>query len=412
MTRTQRFGRLSAAISLVLPLLLLGAAALPAVAAEAGLAGKLQQFVDSNTLAGAVTLVASKDKTLDVGAVGFADIAARKPMRPDSMFWIASMTKPITAAGVMILVDEGKIKLDDPVEKYLPEFHGQMVAAAKGDAQAKPQPPVHPITVRECLSHTSGLPFMPPKAGNKVDLISLKETVLAAASGPLNFQPGSKYDYSNAGIDTAGRIIEVVSGMPYDQFMQKRLFDPLGMKDTTMWPSEEQVARLAKCYHSGPGGKGLAEGKVGHLTYPLSDHNRGVSPGGGLFATAADVAAFGRMVLGGGMFEGKRLLSEAAVREMTSTQTGKLLDKEKGEGGYGLGFSTTRRSAGASAPAAEASPLGGCGHGGACATDFWVDPQQQLVTVYMVQHQGYGGPDGGKILPTFRKAANEAFGKK
>lgn len=382
-------------------------------------AAVLQPFVDRHTLAGAVVLVASPDKVLDLEAVGFADLAAKEPMKTNALFWIASMTKPITAAGVMMLVDEGKVKLDDPVEKYLPEFHGQMVAAAKGDPQAKPQEPVHPITVRECLSHTSGLPFMPPKAGGKVDLISLRETVLSAAGGPLNFQPGSKYDYSNAGIDTAGRIIEVVSGMPYEQFMQKRLFDPLGMKDATMWPSEEQVARLAKCYHPGPGGKGLAEGKIGFLTYPLSDRKRGVSPGGGLFATAADVAAFGRMVLGGGMFEGKRILSEAAVREMTSTQTGKLLDKEKGEGGYGLGFSTTRKAAapvtGAAAGAgatAETVPLGGCGHGGACATDFWVDPQQQIVTVYMVQHQGYGGPDGGKIISTFRKAANEAFGRK
>jgi CubicO group peptidase (beta-lactamase class C family) len=402
----------SAPSLLVLALLLVGAAARLALAAEGSLAAKLQPFVDSNTLAGAVTLVASKDKVLDLGAVGFADVAARKPMRPDCMFWIASMSKPITAAGVMILVDEGKVKLDDPVEKYLPEFHDQMVRPGKDNPQGQPQKPVHPITVRECLSHTSGLPFMAPKAGNKVDLISLKETVLAAAAGPLNSQPGTKYDYSNAGIDTAGRIIEVASGMPYEQFMQKRLFDPLGMKDTTMWPSEEQVARLAKCYGPGPGGKGLKENKVGYLSYPLTDQKRGVSPGGGLFATAADVAAFGRMVLGGGMFEGKRVLSEAAVREMTSTQTGKLIDKDKGEGGYGLGFSTTRRSAGASAPAAEAAPLGGCGHGGACATDFWVDPQQQLVTVYMVQHQGYGSPDGGKILSTFRKAANEAFGKK
>jgi CubicO group peptidase (beta-lactamase class C family) len=179
-----------------------------------------------------------------------------------------------------------------------------------------------------------------------------------------------------------------------------------------MWPSEEQVARLAKCYRPGPDGKGLAETKVGYLTYPLTDRKRGFSPGGGLFATAADVAAFGRMVLGGGVFQGKRVLSESAVREMTSTQTGKLIDKEKGEHGYGLGFSTTRKSAGASAPAAEPAPLGACGHGGACATNLWIDPQQQLVTVYMVQHQGYGGPDGGKIIPTFTKAANEAFGKK
>jgi CubicO group peptidase (beta-lactamase class C family) len=146
---------------LVLALLLLGAPTRLAPAAEGGIAARLQPFVDSNTLAGAVTLVASKDKVLDVGAVGFADIAARKPMRTDCTFWIASMSKPITGAGVMILVDEGKVKLDDPVEKYLPEFRGQMVAVEKDDSHVLLRKPAHPITVRECLSHTSGLPFMP-----------------------------------------------------------------------------------------------------------------------------------------------------------------------------------------------------------------------------------------------------------
>ena len=154
-----------------------------------------------------------------------------------------------------------------------------------------------------------------------------------------------------------------------------------------------------------PAGKGLVEGKVGFfLTYPLTNRNaRRFPPVGGLFATAADVARpSGGWSWAAGCSRASARRRRRPCGEMTSTQTGKLLDKDKGEGGYGLGFSTTCRSAGASAPAAEASPLGGCGHGGACATDFWVDPQQQTVTVYMVQNQGYGGPDGGKILPTFR----------
>jgi CubicO group peptidase (beta-lactamase class C family) len=404
-----------AAVVPVLALLLLGTVPRPAPAAESGIASKLQPFVDSNTLAGAVTLVASKDKVLALDAVGYADIAARKPMRTGCLFWIASMTKPITAAAAMMLVDEGKVSLDDPVEKYLPEFRGQMVAVERDDNHMLLRKPAHPITVREVLSHTSGLPFMPRPAANKVDTLTLREIAMSAAMGPLNFEPGSKYEYSNAGIDTAGRIIEAVSGMPYEQFMQKRLFDPLGMKDTTFWPSQEQVDRLAKCYRPGAGGKGLQETPIGYLTYPLTDRRRGPSPGGGLFSTAADVAAFGRMVLAGGTFEGKRLLSESAVRQMTSTQTGNLLDKDKGERGYGLGWSTTRKAGGAAAAAsapAEPALLGACGHGGAVGTNLWLDPQQQLVTVYMIQHAGYGSPDGGKILPAFTKAANEAFGKK
>ena len=405
---------LAAAVPVV-ALLLLDTVPLPARAAESGIAAKLQPFVDSNTLAGAVTLVASKDKVLALDAVGYADIAARKPMQTDCLFWIASMTKPMTAAAAMILVDERKVSLDDPVEKYLPEFRGQMVAVERDDHHMLLRKPAHPITVREALSHTSGLPFMPRPAANKVDTLTLREIAISSAMGPLTFEPGSKYEYSNAGIDTAGRIIEAVSGMSYEQFMQKRLFDPLGMKDTTFRPSQEQLDRLAKCYRPGADGKGLQETSIGYLTYPLTDRRRGPSPGGGLFSTAADVAAFGRMVLAGGTFEGKRLLSESAVRQMTSTQTGNLLDKDKGEHGYGLGWSTTCKVDGATAAAgAPAKPalLGPCGHGGAVGTNLWIDPQQQLVTVYMIQHAGYGSPDGRKVLPTFTKAANEAFGKK
>jgi CubicO group peptidase (beta-lactamase class C family) len=399
----------------VLALLLLGAVPRPAFAAESGIAARLQPFVDSNTLAGAVTLVASKDKVLALDAVGYADIAARKPMRTDCLFWIASMTKPMTAAAAMMLVDEGKVRLDDPVEKYLPEFRGQMVAVERDDNHMLLRRPAHPITVREVLSHTSGLPFMPRPARGKVDTLTVREIAISSAMGPLTFEPGSKYEYSNAGIDTAGRIIEAVSGMPYEQFMQKRLFDPLGMKDTTFWPSREQLDRLARCYRPGAGGKGLQETPIGYLSYPLPDRRRGPSPGGGLFSTAADVAAFGRMILAGGTFEGKRLLSESAVRQMTSTQTGNLLDKDRGQRGYGLGWSTTRKADGAAAAAGapgEPALLGPCGHGGAVGTNLWIDPQQHLVTVYMIQHAGYGSPDGGKILPAFTKAANEAFGRK
>src|SRR6187431_3084199 len=162
-------------------------------------------------------------------------LAAAVSAQADAMFWIASMSKAITAAGLMVLVDEGKVALDDPVEKYLPEFKGQMVVAEKNDAHMLLRKPAHPITVREVLSHMSGLPFSAAIEKPTLDGLPLAAAVRSYAMSPLQTEPGTAYQYSNAGINTAARIIEVVSGMKYEDFMQQRLFDPLGMKDTTFW---------------------------------------------------------------------------------------------------------------------------------------------------------------------------------
>ena len=320
------------------------ALAATAAAPETRLADSLQPFVDNHTLAGAVVLVADRDKVLDLEAVGYADVTAGTPMKTDDLFWIASMSKPITATGLMMLVDEGKVKLDDPVEKYLPEFKGQWVIAEQDKDHMLLKRPSHPITVRNLLSHTSGLRPTSAMETPTLDLLPLSDAVRSYAMTPLQFDPGSQYQYSNAGINTAGRIIEVVSGMPYEEFLQKRLFDPLGMKDTTFRPTEEQVKRLAKSYKPDKEGKGLEETNISQCYYPLTDPKRQPFPAGGLFSTAADVGVFGQMILNGGTFRGKKYLSEDAVREMTSTQTGDLLNKGKGENGYGLGLSTSRKA--------------------------------------------------------------------
>lgn len=266
--------------------------------------------------------------------------------------------------------------------------------------------PAHPITVKEILSHTSGLPFM-SRLEHKIDQLSLREAAFGYALTPLEFPPSSKYEYSNAGINTVGRIIEVVSGMPYEEFMAKRLFEPLGMKDTTFWPSEKQLRRLAKSYAPTVDKTGLQEIPIDQLTYPLSDRKRGPSPAGGYFSTAADVSLFCRMILAGGVYEGRRYISEAALRQMTSTQTGDLMNQGKSEDGYGFGWSTSRKAQRAGGTVIP----GPCGHGGAYATNLSIDPQRQLVTVFMVQHAGYPGTDGSKILPAFQQSATEAFGK-
>ena len=354
------------------------------------IAAALQPFVESQSLAGAVTLVPDKDRVLSLEAVGYADVAAGKPMKSDALFWIASQSKSITATALMMLVDEGKVKLDDPVEKYLPEFKGQWVTAERDKEHILLRKPKHPITVREILSHTSGLPFASAMEQPTLDLLPLRVAAKSYAMTPLLFEPGTKAQYSNAGINTAGRIIEVVSGMPYETFLDKRLFEPLGMKDTTFWPNEEQLTRLAKSYKPNKSKTGLQETPIGQLKYPLSDHTRQPMPAGGLFSTASDVGRFCQMVFNGGTFEGKRYLSEDAVKQMTSKQTGAAVKEN-----YGLGWFTGG---------------GTFGHGGAHSTNMTIDPKRGLITVFMVQHAGFPN-NGNQAQGAFRKAAEERFGK-
>jgi len=179
---------------------------------------------------------------------------------------LASQSKPLTASALMLLVDEGRVNLDDPVEKYLPEFKDQMLTVEQDTEHVLLRKPAHPITVREILSHTSGLPFSSPLEQPTLDGLPLREAVRSHAMLPLQFAPGTKYQYSNAGLNTAGRIIEVVSGIPYEQFMEERLFKPLGMKDTTFWPTAKQLKRLAKSYQPAPGKTGLEETPVTQCT--------------------------------------------------------------------------------------------------------------------------------------------------
>jgi CubicO group peptidase (beta-lactamase class C family) len=361
----------------------------PARGGDKGLAATLQPFVDRRCLAGAVILVATKDRVLALEAVGFADIAANRLMGTDALFWIASQSKPITAAALMMLVDEGKVKLDDPVEKYLPEFAGLWLAQEQDSKHLLLKKPQQRVTVRHLLSHTSGLPFRSALEQPTLDLLPLRVAVGSYAMTPLQSEPGARYQYSNAGINTAGRIIEAVSGTPYETFLERRLFQPLGMKDTTFWPSAGQLKRLAKSYRPNKTKDGLVETTVTQLKYPLSDRTRQPMPAGGLFSTAGDVARFCQMVLSGGTFAGKRYLSEGAVREMTSRQTGAA------KVGYGLGWATNN---------------GVFGHGGAYATDMTIDTKRGLITVFLVQHAGFPG-DGARSRAAFQKAAQERFGK-
>lgn len=356
------------------------------------IAAALQPYVDRHELAGAVAMVADKEKVLSVDTVGYADIAAKKAMKADDLFWIASMSKPITAAAVMMLVDEGKIKLDDPVEKYLPEFKGQMVIAEKDADHVLLKKPVHPITVRNVLSHTSGLDFKTALEDPTLDMQPLRDRVRGYAMNPLIFEPDSKYKYSNAGINTAARILEVVSGMPYEDFLQTRLFTPLGMKDTTFWPSGEQLGRIAKSYKADAAKTNLDETTVTQLSYPLDDRrHRYPMPAGGLYATATDTVRFCQMMLNGGEFGGKRYLSADAVKQLTTRQTPAELKES-----YGLGFSVAPDNA---------------GHGGAYATGMAIFFEKGIITVWMVQQAGGFPGDGKNAQGAFQKMAKEIYAK-
>ncbi len=351
----------------------------------------LKPFVDKHELAGAVALVADKNKVLSIESVGFSDIAAGKVMKQDSIFWIASQSKPMTAVALMMFVDDGKISLDDPIEKYLPEFRGQMFVAEKDNEHIILRKPKHPITVRETLNHTSGLPFKSAIEEPTLDGLSLSSAVRSYAMTPLLSEPGTVYRYSNAGINTAARLIEVVAKVKYEDFMQQKLFDPLGMKDTTFWPNEAQSLRVVKSYRPDASKTNLSEFPISQLIYPLTDRgHRFPMPAGGLFSTAIDTSLFCRMLLNNGELDGKRYLSENAIRELSKRQTPPAIKES-----YGLGFSVSPDS---------------YGHGGAHATNMEIRSGKGLVLVWMVQHGGFPG-EGGKAQGAFRNWALEKFGK-
>jgi CubicO group peptidase (beta-lactamase class C family) len=367
------------------------------------IAGALQPFVDRHELAGAVTMVVSKDRVLSLDAVGYSDIANNKKMAPDAVFWIASMSKPIAATALMQLVDEGKVSLDAPVELYLPEFNPKIMEANPDWTGVRLHRPLHAITVRHLLSHTSGIPFSSSLESPTLDLLPLAIRVQSYALEPLMFEPGSAYSYSNAGFNVVAHIVEVVSGMRYEDFLQERLFNPLGMNDTTFWPTEAQLQRLAKSYGSDPSGTGLKEISITQLHSPLSDRaHRYPVPAGGLFSTASDLGRYCQLFLNGGTYKGRRFISESSIHEMTHNQLSaavlqKVTFSQHGltsPDGYGLGWLTRRPD--------------DYGHPGAYFTNMRLYPGDGLATVWLVQHSGFPG-EGAKSEAGFESAAMAKF---
>lgn len=350
--------------------------------------GRMRSFVDAGEIAGAVTLVAEPDKLVHLSAVGMADIGTQKAMTADAVFWIASMSKPVTATAVMMMRDEGKLSVDDPVSKYLPEFAGLKDSEGREVG----------ITIRQCLTHSSGLSEVTAEESEHVS--TLAELTPLIAAKPVKFTPGSKWEYCQSSINTAARIVEVVSGQSFPDFLEKRLFAPLGMSDTTFYPNEAQIKRLASSYRRA---EGRLE-KVG-VTFlggkPLSDRNRYPRANGGLFSTAGDYAKFARMILNGGELDGRRYLSAESVKLMTTVQSGGLKTGFTPGNGWGLGWCVIREPQGVSAPL---SP-GTFGHGGAFGTQAWIDPVKKRFHLLLVQRADFPNSDASDVRKAFHEAA-------
>lgn len=386
-------------LSLFLSLLTL--AAVHAAPTLSGVGAAMQGAVDAHEAAGAVTFVATKDKVLHLEATGFADVAAKKPMALDTMFWLASSTKPITATAALMMQDEGKLSITDPVAKYIPAF---------GEIKTPSGKPAN-ITIQQLLTHTSGLADIkrPVYFASK----NLAEVVTGYFSPltPMLAEPGEHWKYNSFGLDTVGRIVEIVSGKSYDVFLQERIFGPLGMKDTTFFPSDAQQPRLAIGYSRDRSGQTM---NVAAPTFgrPVRGQFPPV-PGGGLFSTASDLGRFGQMLLNRGNFEGHRYLSEASFKQMTTIHTGELLTGYSAGQmnhvlGWGLGVFIVRAPhEGLTAPLS----VGTFGHPGAWGTDMIVDPVKGVVYVMMIQRSNL--PDNFENEPAraFVQAADAALVK-
>jgi CubicO group peptidase (beta-lactamase class C family) len=403
MSRLMTRGMLAAVVCLVAALPLSGAGT-TARPEEVGLSSeRLQQVnalvkrhLDATSFAGAVTLVARNGRIAHLQAHGFADLEAKKPMQTDNMFRIMSMTKPVVGASIMMMIEEGKVRLTDPVSKFIPALKGLQVAVAQpappgqnappaAGTQAEPRyytvPADHEITVRELLTHTSGLVSgTNSNAANRKVVLkggeSLSEYIPRLAQTPLEFQPGTRWAYSaQAGFDVLLHIVEIASGQPADVFFKQRIFDPLGMKDTFFYPVENP--RLAGRYDRQPDGTL----RRNTSTPNFLTGGRYFSGGGGLASTAEDYFQFAQMLLNGGTLNGKRLLSPRGVEMMASVMAPDTLPGRPAGEAYGLSVRVVNNPAARNTAVSQ----GTFGWSGAYGTHFWIDPKEKVIGILMAQ---------------------------
>jgi CubicO group peptidase (beta-lactamase class C family) len=394
-------------VAVVLLALSLTAAAVPSGKPEdVGLSSERLQrinalvlrYIESGQISGAVTMVSRQGRVAHFEAQGLMDIDAKTPMRKDAIFRMASMSKPVTGVAILMLMEEGKLRITDPVSQFIPEFKNIKVAVAKPLPPGSPpggQPPREPeiftvpadreITIRDLMTHTSGLEsggvgtreagrIAPRKTSD-----NLAHYVPQLGAVPLDFQPGTQWRYSAlAGIDTLGRIVEVASGQTFDQFLQKRIFEPLDMKDTAFYPTDDRMARVVTLYER-------KDSKLSRIDTPGWLATRTLFSGGaGLWSTAEDYMQFAQMLVNGGVLNGRRLLSPRTVDLMASNHVRDLYSGIS-QRLQGMGFGLTVEVVLDSVAAGRRESNGSFGWDGAFGTHFWVDRKEQLVGLLMIQ---------------------------
>jgi CubicO group peptidase (beta-lactamase class C family) len=344
---------------------------------------RMQEFVDRGLSVGMVTMVIQDGKTMQTAVAGMQNIEDRKAMKQDSIFQIMSMTKPFTAVGIMMLAEEGKLSLYDDVEAYLPEFRTQPL-----NVNGWMKKPSRPVRISDLLSHTSGMRNDPQGATR--DLyhtmgLTLADAVKEFAKEPLEFEPGTHWLYSNPGIATLGRIIEVVSGQSYESFIQSRLLEPLQMKDTFFFPPADKIDRIVLVYMPKDGNFVRQGGDI--LGGDPAAYRKGAkypAPEFGLFSTAEDLSHFCQMILNNGTWKGKRFLSPVSIETMREPQTIGMQAGWYPGADYGLAWEVVNRPLGV----LGLLPRGAFGHGGAFGTHEWIIPSRNMITLFMTACEG------------------------
>ena len=348
----------------------------------------IERRIAAGDMAGAVTIVARRGKVAHLAAQGVMDFDTKQPMTPASMFRIASMTKPVVGVSIMMLVEENKLRLNDAVSRYIPEFANMKVAVARPGSGGSEGPSFYTVpaqrqvTIKDLLTHVSGL-GSGPMSNSDIDKVARKEGETLAQYIPrlggtaLEFQPGSRWTYSpGAGFETLGRIIEIASGLPLDRFFQTRVFDPLGMRDITFWPNDAQWPRVATVYGRQP--SGLTKLAMPNDTLSRNVYFRG---SGGLYSTAEGYVPLGLMLANGGEFNGRRLLSRKSVEMLSAAHVADTLPGRPAGEGYGLSVRVVTNHAARGTLLSD----GTYGWSGAQGTHFFVDPKEQLVGILMLQ---------------------------
>lgn len=355
----------------------------------------VERHLDAHHFAGAVTLVARHGQVVQFKAYGMQDIESGVPMSKDSIFRIYSMTKPITSVAVMMLFEEGRFLLNDPVSKYLPEFKDLEVGVeeideATGEKVLTTVPAEREVSIRDLLRHTSGLTYgfwgksavdkmyLEKKVLSKDDTI--QATVAKLGTIPLKNQPGTIWEYS-VSTDVLGRFVEVVSGQPFNEFLEARIFTPLGMRDTGFFVPAEDAHRLTTVYTPNEGNTAITAQEPDKAR-DFAKKTSYFSGGGGLVSTAPDYLRFAQMLLNGGELDGVRILGPETVDLMTRNHLGDIpIWGDVGGYGFGLGFMVNPDRGNSGSILSE----GSFGWGGMAHTTFWVDPQEKLIGIFLIQ---------------------------